>query len=240
MGARPIEQRTTMKKIVLIALLALPLSASAQSFTLGSDVVSRYVWRGADFGESLSLQPGLSFAAGGLEIGSWASYSIAPEGAAANEHDLWVSYTVSTPSSGSFSLGVTDYYFPAPGGPGFFDFTGEGNGAHWIEPFVSYSGPETFPVTLYAAAFVHNDPDNSLYLEASLPFSADGVDLGLTFGAVTAESAFYGTDGFSLVNLGLSAARSVPLTDRFSIPVSVSYILNPASERTFLVFGISL
>ena len=165
---------------------------------------------------------------------------MAPEGSGANEHDLWISYTVASESSGSFSLGVTDYYFPAPGGLGFFDFSGDGEGAHWIEPFASYSGPEAFPISLYGAMFVHNDPDNSLYLEASYPFQTEEVELGLTVGAVTSESAFYGTEGFALINVGLSATRSVPLTERFSIPVSVSYILNPDAERTFLVFGVSL
>ncbi len=212
----------------------------AQEFSLGSDVTSRYVWRGTDFGESVSIQPALAFSYKGLEIGSWASYSLGADGSAANEHDLWISYGFETESAGSFSVGVTDYYFPAPGGVGFFDFSGDGEGAHWIEPFASYSGPESFPISLYAAMFAHNDPDISTYLETTLPFSSDGVDLGLTVGAVTGESAFYGTDSFGLVNVGLSASREIALTDKFSIPVSVSYILNPETERTFLVFGLSL
>ncbi|MBO6575118.1 MAG: hypothetical protein JJ896_06875 [Rhodothermales bacterium] len=230
-----------MRKIAIALLLAaVAFPVNAQEFSLGSDFVSRYVWRGADFGESLSMQPGLSFTYKGLEVGSWASYSVAPEGAAANEHDLWISYTLSSENSGSFSIGVTDYYFPAPGGVGFFDFAGDGQGAHWIEPFVSYSGPSSFPVELYGAMFAHNDPDNSVYVQVSYPFETEGVDLGLAVGAVTGESGFYGTDGFALVNVGLTASKDVSLTDRFSIPVSVSYILNPETERTFLVFGISL
>jgi hypothetical protein len=42
-----------------------------------------------------------------------------------------------------------------------------------------------------------------------------------------------------VVNLGLTASKEMELTDKFSIPVSVSYILNPETERTFLVFGVS-
>lgn len=30
----------------------------------------------------------------------------------------------------------------------FFNFDGDGAGAHWIEPFVGYSGPAAFPVQL--------------------------------------------------------------------------------------------
>ena len=225
---------------LILAALFVGAEVKAQEFSLGSDLMSRYVWRGTDFGESVSLQPALAFSYKGLEIGSWASYSIASDGSAANEHDIWLSYTFESASSGSFSIGVTDYYFPSPGGTGFFDFSGDGEGAHWIEPFASYTGPESFPITLYGALFGHNDPDNSTYLEASYPFTPDGIGLDVMVGAVTGESAFYGTDGFSLVNVGLTASRDVQLTEQFSLPVSVSYIMNPETERTFLVFGISL
>jgi len=233
---------STIKPASLLLLMALmgfvaAPSLFAQSFSLGTDLVSRYVWRGADFGESASLQPSLAFETKGFEIGTWASYSIAPDGAGANEHDLWISYTIETRRSGSFSLGATDYYFPAPDGSAFFDFSGSGEGSHWIEPFVRYTGPAVFPVTLSGAVFVHNDPDHSVYLEAGLPVRIDGVVLGLTAGAVANRSTFYGTDGFALVNLGLSATKGVALSEQFSLPVDVAYILNPDQERSFLVIG---
>jgi hypothetical protein len=135
---------------------------------------------------------------------------------------------------------LTDYYFPSPGGMGFFEFDGDGDGSHWLEPYVNYTGPESFPISLYGAVFVHNDPDNSGYVQLSFPFMAEDVELGFVLGAVTNESSFYGTDGFAIVNLGLSAAKSIPITDAFALPISVTYILNPDTERTFLIFGISL
>ncbi len=237
---------TTMRFKFGALLLGLPLAMApslfGQSFSLGTDIVSRYIWRGTDFGESASFQPTLAFSAGGLEIGTWASYSISANGAGANEHDLWIGYTVDTGSAGAFSFGVTDYYFPSPDGSDFFDFSGDGEGSHWIEPYASYSGPASFPITLYGGIFAHNDPDHSVYLEASFPFKADGVALGLTAGVVTGESVLYGTDGFALVNLGLSATREITISEQFALPVSVAYILNPDQERSFLVigFGISL
>ena len=227
--------------MLLFSLIFLTAGVSlAQSFSLGADMVSRYVWRGTDFGESASVQPSLSFSQGGFEIGTWASYSFSPDGASANEHDIWIGYTVEAGTVGSFSFGVTDYYFPAPGGSDFVDLSGEGEGSHWIEPYVSYTGPEKFPLTLSGALFAHNDPDNSLYLQASLPIKVDGVELGLTAGAVGGESAFYGTDGFAFVNLGLAASKEIPITETFGLPINVAYILNPDTERSFLVFGFGL
>lgn len=226
-----------MKKLftiaTLIAAAGMASPAAAQDFSLGADVVSRYIWRGTDFGESASIQPALSVGASGFEVGTWASYAMNPEGAGANEHDIWASY-----STGPLSFGVTDYYFPNAG-VDFFNFEGEGAGAHWIEPFVSFTGPGGFPVTFYAAYMAHNDPDNSVYLNASYPFAVDGVDLSFGVGASATESALYGTSGFGVIDVTLAASKSVPLTDSFSLPLSVAYILNPYSERSFLVFGLS-
>jgi hypothetical protein len=226
--------------------LILVETAEAQRIDLGADVVSRYVWRGVDFGESVSIQPALALQVGGLEIGSWASYAAGPASAGFNEHDLWISYSLPV-GTGSLTFGATDYYFPAPvegdyrdPSTEFFNFAGGGRGAHWIEPFVSATGPAPFPLTFYASFMAHNDPDRSVYLEASLPWVVQGTDMGLALGGVPHSSDFYGTAGAALVNLTLTAERSIPITEYFSLPMSVSYILNPYAERSFLVFGVRL
>ncbi|NNE35400.1 MAG: hypothetical protein HKN13_09195 [Rhodothermales bacterium] len=227
---------------IILSTGVVAVDAVGQSVSLGTDLVSRYVWRGADFGESLSIQPTLTVSGTGLEVGAWASYATNPAGAGVNELDLWVGYTIETSSSGSVSFGVTDYYFPAPDAPTLFNFENGGEGAHWIEPFASYTGPSSFPITIYGAAFVHNDPDDSIYLEASYPFQVQDVELGLTAGASAGESSLYGTTKFTFINLGVSASKSVPITDQFALPLFVSYIVNPTpgAARSFLVVGISL
>ncbi len=223
----------------LLALLAAPLSpapAHSQSVSIGADVVSRYVWRGFDFGESLSVQPALTLGFGGLEVGAWGSYSVSRDGADASENDLWASYTVSAENGASFTLAVTDYYFPAPGAKGF-----SYSEAHTVELAASVTGPETLPVTLYGGMMVRNDPDNSLYLEASLPIAAiRDADVGLVAGMVAGASDFYGTDGAGVVNLGVSAARDLEVSESFAIPFSVAYIYNPDQDRAYLVMGMSL
>lgn len=201
-------------------------------------MVSRYVWRGADFGESAAVQPALTFSFGNLEAGAWGSYSVSASGAGANENDLWASYTVSADNGASFSLGFTDYYFPAPDAKHGF----RNADAHTLELSLGFTGPESFPVSLYGGMLVYNaDDDNSVYLEASLPVSAiEGVDVGLVAGMVAGESGFYDTEGAALINLGVSAGTEVEITDSFALPVSVSWIVNPDADRSFLVFGMSL
>jgi len=235
-------------RAILLLSLSLSLSpalAHAQSIGLGADFVSRYVWRGADFGDSFSVQPSLSVSAGGFEIGSWASYSVSADGALANEHDLWISYTIETENSGSISFGVTDYYFPVTDPVTgeqlkFFDFDGGGEGSHLLEPYLSYSAPEAFPITIYAAIMAHNDTDNSLYIEGSIPFDVRGTAMGFAVGMATGPSDLYSVNSTSIINLTLSAEQEIKISDTFSIPISGAYILNPTQERSFLVFGFSL
>jgi uncharacterized protein (TIGR02001 family) len=76
-------------------------------FTIGADLVSRYVFRGLDFGESPAIQPGLSYSYKGLTVGAWGSYAFVatPLGI---EADLYASYNFHF----GLSAGITDYYFP--------------------------------------------------------------------------------------------------------------------------------
>lgn len=249
---------TRSARIPLFALaLALMLSVAGpvrgQSASIGADVVSRYVWRGTDFGESMSVQPALTLGFGSLEVGAWGSYSISASGAGANENDIWATYTVAASNGSSFSFGFTDYYFPGPGADGFFVTS-----AHILELSASFTGPESFPISLFAGRMSRNDPDNSLYLEASVPVSTfEDVDMSLTAGMVAGESEFYGTEGTAFVNLGISASKDLVITDDFSVPFTVSYIVNanrlaeedhmghdhdhgPDPDRAFLVVGFSL
>ncbi len=244
--------RTLLSALAFTLILAIAGPVQGQSASIGADVVSRYVWRGTDFGESMSMQPALTLGLGGLEVGAWGSYSVSASGAYANENDLWATYTVSASNGASFSFGFTDYYFPGPGADGFFVTDG-----HLLELSASFTGPESFPISLLAGKMSRNDPDNSLYLEASVPVSGfEDVDLSLTAGMVAGESEFYATNGTAFVNLGISASKDWVITDSFSLPLSVSYILNPNrpgddghmdrdqdeddTDRAFLVFAVSL
>ncbi len=226
--------------------LAVASPVHGQSASIGADVVSRYVWRGTDFGESMSVQPALTLGFGGLEVGAWGSYSISASGAGANENDIWATYTIVAANGASFSFGFTDYYFPGPGTDGFFV-----TDAHTLELSAAFTGPESFPISLFAGRMSRNDPDHSLYLEASVPVAAfEDVDLGLTAGMVAGKSDFYGTDGTAFVNLGVSAGKDLVITDDFAVPVSVSYIVNANRpddtlgqadpDRAFIVVQFSL
>ena len=184
--------------------------------TIGADVVSRYVWRGTDFGNAAAVQPGIETVVGPVTVGAWGSWAL--NGAAdGNECDLYASTTF-----GPVDLTLTDYFFPAYtgdstySGDGIFKYSGD-DATHIFE---LSAGADVGPVSLLAAANVSGDDDNSTYLE--LTYGA--FSLGLGNGA-------YSTDGeFAPVSIGVSASR-----DNYS----VSYIINPDKETSFLVFGVN-
>ncbi len=222
---------SAVSTIFVLALFS-SVSASAQ-IGLGADLYSRYIWRGSDFGDSFSIQPALSYTYSAVEVGAWSSYSISADGSGADELDLYVSV-----AAGPLSFGVTDYHFP--NGSELFNFDSEGKGAHYVEPFVSYSGV----IDLYAGAFVYNDPATSIYIEAAKTFDVDGASLTFTVGGTPTgsddEPSIYGTTSAGLLVIGVSASRDLPITTEFSLPLSVSYVINPYDERSFLFFGVSI
>ena len=188
----------------------LVLSMLNGEVTIGADVVSRYVWRGTDYGNAAAVQPSIETTIGPVALGAWGSWSISPgpADASGNECDLYASTTV-----GPVGLTLTDYFFPAYAGTDSLLNID-------IHVFELSAGADVGPVSLLAAANVSGDDDNSTYLE--LTYGA--FSLGLGNGA-------YSTDGeFAPVSLGISASR-----DNFS----ASYIINPDQETSFLVFGVN-
>ena len=193
---------------VMYSLLV--LSMLYGEVTIGADVVSRYVWRGSDYGNAAAVQPSIETTIGPVALGAWGSWSISPgpADASGNECDLYASTTV-----GPVGLTVTDYFFPA--------YAGTDSLLNLDKHIFELSaGAVVGPVSILAAANVSGDDDNSTYLE----LTCGAFSLGLGNGA-------YSTDGeFAPVSIGVSASR-----DNFS----ASYIINPDQETSFLVFGVN-
>ena len=220
------------KAVLMIFFFAGTLSAQT-SVSGGADFVSRYLWRGLDFGNSFSIQPSLTLTSGGLEAGVWGSYPFTNTANGNEEIDMYLAYSIS-----DFSLVVTDYYFPNSGLKlGNYDDPG----AHIIEVGVSYGGSESFPISLAGYMNVYNDDDNTVYFE--LGYSTEVSDVAVDFfvgGTPGGDGGYYGTTEFNLINIGITASKDIKITDDFSLPVFSSYIMNPNMEVGYLLFGFSL
>lgn len=228
--------------ILMLFLSQTSLSTFAQDeggkFDLGADLVSRYVWRGTDFGNSPAIQPWASYSNSGFTIGAWGSYSTNSNGT--QEADLFISYDIKD----AITLTVTDYFFPigSSAGNNYFEY-GEDSTGHVLEGMVAFNGVDAFPISIMAAYnFYGADKDNSLYFELGYGNTYKEVDYNIFLGGGTGNYYLYGenSDDFGIVNLGITLSKEIQITDKFSLPVSGSVITNPTAESIFIVFGISL
>lgn len=206
--------------LILSAVLLLSVSSFGGNFDLGVDVFSRFVWRGTDIGNSVSVQPALAYHFGGVEIGVWASYPVASDitSLGSNENDLYITYSLD-----NIGLAVTDYYFPEGGE--WFHY--EKDEIHSLEASLSCA---MGPVALLACYFFSGDPDRSFYAEVAYDFyEKEGIRARLFIGG--GNGMYVIEKSFHVVNVGLSVSKG---------PVSIAYILNPDAETTFLVAGYSI
>lgn len=237
----------TMKKLLIPAVMLFALTlvyqnkTNAQGFNVGADFVSRYVWRGLDFANSPSIQPTLSYTTEfGLEIGYWGAYSTTPVNY--QETDLYVAYNIKD----VVSIGVTDYFFPDGSGTyvnnNYFEY-GEDKTGHIFEANLSFNGVEAFPISISANYnFYGADANNSFYGELGYDGNCKGMDYSIFAGFTSGKGIYLpaGTDGFSFVNVGLTVSKEIQITEKFSLPVMSSLVINPQAENIFLVFGFTL
>ena len=221
--------------------LVMSMTAYAQEIetTIGSDVVSSYIWRGQDLG-SVSLQPTFGIGYKGLSLTSWGSVGLT-DAADTKEFDLTLGYSV-----GGFNIGVTDYWFNAGLDPEnrYFKYDAHGTN-HVFEANIGYDFG--FASLQWFTNFSGNDykaKDGkraySSYAEVVVPFKLSAIDWTATAGAVPFATDFYGTNGFAVTNLALKATKDIRVTDSFSIPVFGQVVANPCSQKAYLVFGVTL
>lgn len=277
--------KRTLPAIFLIIALVISGQLKAQDvndkkfklpfkLNVGADLMSRYVWRGLDYGGSPSIQPTLSFSIGGFEIGYWGAMAITNNFA---ETDLYAKYSIK-----GFTITLTDYYIPAlstevndtkftysknPDKINFDTTSGDNLNrytCHSVEAALQYKGPEKFPFSILVATYIYgNDksPEDTVFTQTGLVQSVNFknrystyVELGYSFvvksfnfdvfAGATPFSSVYSTPayegGFAVVNTGITAYRSVKITENFSLPLKASLIFNPQTSGFHFVFGVTL
>jgi hypothetical protein len=229
-----------MKKIFLILGLSFVLTTtkaqkdSQGGFSVSADLVSRYVFRGVDYGNSPAFQPTIEYTRGKFAIGAWGSYAFASSSAGANafqEADLYASYAFDF----GLNLGVTDYYYP---GSSWFELEDEIS-SHAIELNLGYDiGNLSLAgnVALNDSRAGAGEENGVLYFEASYAFK----DFSVFVGGGDGWHVVSGEKGdFQVVNIGISTEKEIKITDTFSIPMFGMVFVNPNSELYDIVVGIS-
>jgi hypothetical protein len=229
------------KKAKLIALAVALLvgfgtgtAHADEGFKVGADLVSSYFFRGTEFGNSPAIQPSLTYTfKNGISVGAWGSYGIKDSsGERYKEVDLSVSAPV-----GPFTFSVIDYYLPYLRGTNIKSFDFSKTGPNTLEADLGYSvddlsllvaynfaGYDTMPVTNDGHAW-YGEASYKIYNNTKSGYSAKAV-------CGVGSKYFYGDVGSSdkklaIVNTGISVSK-----DRYT----ASYIYNPISEKSSLVF----
>lgn len=200
---------------------------STNGFDTGLDIYSSYIFRGVKFGTGPAFQPWVKYTYGGLTVGSWGSVNTTID--EASEMDLYASYAFDF----GLSLGATDYYYT---GSDWNNYTLDSTGSHALEINAGY----TIKGISLAANYI---PLQSV--TAGTQGGDTYVQLGYEFETVKvfagAGNGWHSSDGeFKVVNLGLTTGKEVELTDKYSLPVTGSVIVNPDGKELFIAVGISL
>jgi hypothetical protein len=272
-----------MKRFILLCITGLIINSllfsqeeavikeSKESFSvveptlnLGADFMSRYIWRGYDFGNSPAIQPNIYFEWKGFTLGTWGSYAISGYRTQVNdstlkemghygEIDLYVSYTFKW-----FTLLVYDYYVVnglSPNSGNYFNYHNSTTG-HTFEASLIFEGPEKFPLHFLASTLLYGadkgkdslgvygmgETNNySTYFELGYEFFFRRISLNLKpfVGGTPFGSSWYGPKA-GIINAGLLVKKEIPVTSQYSIPVQASLVFNPMAQTAFLVFGFSL
>ncbi len=216
-----------MRRLILLLAIVMAASTIKAQFSVGTDLVSRYVFRGVDFGNGAAFQPTVEYAAGNFSIGAWGSFGLTA--GSFTEADLYASYGFDF----GLSLGLTDYYYP---GSKWGEF-GDKISSHALELNLGY---ETGGLSLAGNYMLNNSieeagaEDGIMYFEAGYAF--DNVDVFVGGG-----DGWHSSNGdFQVVNIGIGTSKEIKFSDTFSLPLFGQVIMNPNTEQLHIVVGISL
>ncbi|MFQ3368772.1 MAG: hypothetical protein ACI8PF_000049 [Flavobacteriaceae bacterium] len=208
-----------MKSLFTLLFVVSISTLSTFGQEIGADLVSRYVWRGTQFGDSAHIQPGISYTTGDLEIGAWGSFALSGNDGG-SELDLYISYDL-----GFASLTLTNYTFPGDASASIIpdDFFA-------VEGYELSTGFELGPVGLNVGYFTETE---DLYIETG--FSLGNLDV-----AIGGGNEVYTLDGdFAVCNVSLGTSKEIKITEDYSLPIFGSFVYNPDTTDAFLVLGTS-
>lgn len=223
------------KTYLLFTLLLSGVLAQAQTVFVNADVVSSYIWRGADSGNA-AIQPSLGLNWKGLTAYVWGSTELRNKN---NEIDLSIEYAFQ-----NLTLYANNYFTQTEEESfSYFNYKAHSTG-HTFEVGAGYQVCESFPLSAtWYTTFGGNDYRESgkrawsSYFELSYPFRVKDIEMSVETGLTPWEGMY--SNKFNVVNVGLSATKELKITSDFTLPVFGKLIANPYEEQVYFVFGIS-
>ncbi len=227
------------KLLFLIAFLLFASQAQSQFRFSEAEVLvqSQHVWRGQKMGTTPTIEPSLTFTASRFSFNTWAAFTL---NNSYSELDLVPSYHFDP-----FSVTLFDYYNPVPGEDNSYLNFQKGESRHSLELCMDNYSNEKQKLKWLVGTFLLGDkneetdkPYFSTYLEIRYPFTALGIETIPLIG-LTPFRGYY-ADGPAVVNLGVTFGKELKLKLPFSIPLILSFITNPYTKQSFVIFGTGL
>ena len=119
----------------------------------------------------------------------------------------------------------------------YSEFYGAEFDDNYLDLGLSYTLSEDIPVT-FSWYSVLNQPALPSYFEVAYDFSVSVVDFSVAAGALPFASDYYGSKGFGVCNLNLSAGHEFEFEHGGSMPVSAQVMYNPMQKEFF--WGVSV
>jgi hypothetical protein len=222
-------------------------TTSNSSTDAGLDLVSAYIWRGIAFDNSPNIQAWGIYNYKNLTVGAWGSVSLNGQ---YYEPDLFLTYNFK-----NISLTITDVH----GGFGndFFNYKSNET-THLIDAMLAYQISESFPLKISGSVICYGfdkkvtgytpagmpmagtNNNYSGYIELAYPIAINQNSLEFNVGFSTQESLIYATKGFAVINAGAKFSKEIKINDKFSVPLSFSFIANPDAKKVFTVLKLSI
>lgn len=226
---------------LFVLLFSLVGNAGAQEKVeplYGGEIVSKYVWRGQDFG-GVAVQPYAGLSYKGFSFTVWSSLGFTNDDVA--EVDLILEYT-----NGGFIASITDCWSSYYGSGDKYFAYGANSTCHVFEALVGYDfGPVNVAwSTNFAGADGVTPKGNRAYASycyVAVPFSLLTIDWEGGVGFTPWASDYYaGATGFAVCEISLSGAREFRISDSFSFSILAKGVYNPAINKFYFSAGISL
>lgn len=212
-------------------------------FGLGMDIQTKYMWRGMEMMTEDSapvLFPQINYQYDGLFAYVMGATSLNGK---YSEVDLGVSYTWNW-----LTVGINGYYYPTTDSAKdtYFDFNSHSTG-HWWEGVITVA-PENVPVSLTLSNFFAGADKNADGKQAYSTYAEIGTHydflndntIALALGAAFNKSCYNAYEhNFGVCNVELKYTHQVHFRNDFTLPLSVSYIVNPINEKSFVNFTMS-
>lgn len=197
-------------------------------------IQSRHAWRGERLGTAPAIEPSVTFAGGRFSFNFWASVTT---NNSYSEIDLIPAWQFD-----DFQLTLLDYFNPVPGENNQYLNFQEGRNRHSLELCIDNYSIEKRRFKWMIGTFILGDkneetgnPFFSTYVELKYPFTILGIETE-PFAGLTPFHGLY-ADKFAFVNTGISFSKDLDLKLPFSIPLCLSFISNPNSKQSFVIFA---